>query len=145
MILSFFAHVILAFPYWTWPLVTLLGLIAYLLTSFGIAIPGVTATAYLVRLVSIAAMVIGLFFSGAAWIDAIENAQLKKAEAKIAIAEARADQLTADLAESRKKFIDSNVKKDIAVHRAIQDQVVILDKNCRVPKSAVVILNEAAK
>lgn len=145
MILSFFAHIILAFPYWMWPLVTLLGLIAFLLTSFGIAIPGVTATAYLVRLVSIAAMVVGLFFSGAAWIDSIENAQLKKAEAKIAIAEARAEQLTADLAESRKKFVDANNTKDIAVHRAIQDQAASLDKNCLIPKSAISILNEAAK
>ena len=145
MILSFFAHIILAFPYWLWPLVTLLSLIAFLLTSFGIAIPGVAASAYLVRLVSIITLVVGIFFSGAAWIDSIENAQLKKAEQKIAVAEAKADQLTKDLEESRKVFIDKNNKKDIAIHRAIQDQTAILDKDCKVPKIAISILNEAAK
>jgi hypothetical protein len=120
----------------------LLGLVASFVLD---SIPFVSTNAKAIQLASAVVLAIALFFEGAISDNASWQARVKELELKVARAETQSAEANSEL---RNKLAQKN--KEIALAQQefkgrIQQNAVQMDAVCTVPRSAVDILNDAAR
>jgi hypothetical protein len=108
-------------------------------------IPFINQYRFPIQIVSILALVIGVYFKGGYSTEMAWRDKIKAAEERAAIAEKKAEETNVKI---QTKIVEKiKVVKD--VQYVIQEKIVkekeIIDKDCRVPQVAIDIHNDAAK
>lgn len=99
----------------------------------------------IIQIVSLVLLVVGIYLKGGYSTEMMWRERLKEAEEKIAIAEQKSKEVNTVI---QKVYVDKvKIVKDTKV--VIQDRIVekekIINAECKVPKEALDILNDAAK
>jgi len=132
-------------PDWFWHFllaVSVVGIFAGTLLKF---IPFVRQYAFPIRIAGIALTLLSVFMEGSMSKEAEYAAKIKDLEEKVAKAEQAADEANKNI----KTKVVEKVKvvkqtRDVLVDRVIEKEKII-DADCRVPKDAIDIINEAAR
>lgn len=108
-------------------------------------IPFINQYRFPIQIVSVVALVIGVYFKGGYATEMAWRDKIKAAEERAAIAEKKAEETNEKI---QTKIVEKiKVVKD--VQYVIQEKIIkekeIIDKDCRVPQVAVDIHNNAAK
>lgn len=118
------------------------GLVAGVLLGF---VPLIKQYKLPIQIISLLLLVFGLFMEGAISNEAIWQARVKELEAKVAEAEKKAEHTNTKI---KKVYVTKVkvIKQDkIVIQEKIVKQAADINKDCKVPKSAIDLLNEAAK
>ena len=128
-------------PNWIFYLLLLAGVVAFLVTHFVKVLPN----AQLIKLASIATIVISTYMIGAISNNDAWLAKIKDLEVKVAEAEAKSATLNTDIVEKvvTKTQVIKQRGEDIV--RYVDREVVKYDTTCVIPKEFVVIHNRAAE
>lgn len=132
-------------PSWFFYILTLAGVAGFVASYVLRSIPFIGANAFGVKVASIAAILIGVWFSGAAYNNATWEARVKEMEAKVAEAEAQSkvqNKRLDDALIAKSQAIKSR-KQDIV--RYIDREIVKYDGQCVIPNEFIVIHNRAAE
>lgn len=137
------------FPTWVSYVIAGGGLVGFVLSIImGLLsrwIPKLIPAKIILQLLSIAAMILGVYLIGGTINEEKWEARVKEMETRAVIAEQKAILVNTKI---QYKFIDriKVVKeKQVVVEEKIKEVEKILDAKCEVPKEAVDILNQAAK
>jgi hypothetical protein len=109
------------------------------------SIPFISANAKAIQLASAVVLAIAIFFEGAISNESVWQARVKELELKVARAETQSAETNSEL---RNKMVEKN--KEIALAQQalkgrIEQNAVQMDAVCAVPRTAIDILNDAAR
>lgn len=132
-------------PDWIWHFLIISGLISLAAINFLKHVPFIGSYKLLIKISSILAIVIGIFFEGGIANEAKWQTRVKELEEQVRIAEEKSNKVNVQIKTVVKEKI--KVVKDTRV--VIQDRIVekekIIDAECKVAPEAISILNDAAK
>jgi hypothetical protein len=132
-------------PDFVFHLMLIAGLLA-LAASFVLdSVPFVSTNAKAIQLASAVVLAIALFFEGAISDNAAWQARVKELELKVARAEAQSQTANGELIRKLAQRDREIAIKQIELKSRIQQNAQQMDAECRVPASAVSIINDAAK
>ena len=131
-------------PDWIFHLIVLIGVIGLLASSFFSFIPFVSKYTLPIKVASIAVLVIGIWFEGGisnnnTWLERVHALEKKIAEAEVKSAETNT-KLTSTIAAKNKEI----AAVQTTLKNRIKEFTTIMDSECKVPESAISIMNEAA-
>jgi hypothetical protein len=109
------------------------------------SIPFISANAKAIQLASAVVLAIAIFFEGAISNESVWQARVKELELKIARAETQSAEANSEL---RNKMAEKN--KEIALAQQalkgrIEQNAAQMDAVCKIPRTAIDILNDAAR
>ena len=99
----------------------------------------------LLQIVALVLLIVGVYFKGGLGVEMEWRERVRLAEEKVKIAEAKSKEVNTVI---QKVYVDRvKTVKDtqIVVQEKIVEKEKIIDAECKVPREAVEILNEAAK
>lgn len=128
-------------PNWIFYLLLLIGVIVLLVTHFVKVLPN----AQLVKLASVATIIVSIYMVGAISNNNAWLAKIKDLEVKVAEAEAKSATANTDIVE--KTVVKTQVVKQRGqdIINYVDREVVKYDTTCVIPKEFVVIHNKAAE
>ena len=128
-------------PNWIFYLLLLTGVAAFLVTHFVKVLPN----AQLIKLASVAAVIVSVYMIGAISNNDAWLAKIKDLEVKVAQAEAKSAAANTDIVE--KTVVKTQVVKQRGqdIIKYVDREVVKYDTTCVIPKEFVVIHNKAAE
>ena len=128
-------------PNWIFYLLLLTGVAAFLVTHFVKVLPN----AQLIKLASVAAVIVSVYMIGAISNNDAWLAKIKDLEVKVAQAEAKSAAANTDIVE--KTVVKTQVVKQRGqdIVRYVDREVVKYDTTCVIPKEFVLIHNKAAE
>ena len=131
-------------PDWLFHLIVIAGILGLLLSTFFGFIPFISKYTIPVKVASIVLLVFGVWFEGGIsvnndWLDKVHTLEKKVAEAEAKSAQANTT-LVSKIAEKNKEIatVQANLKNKI------KQIANVIDSECKVPESAISVLNEAA-
>jgi hypothetical protein len=109
------------------------------------SIPFISANAKAIQLASAVVLAIAIFFEGAISNESVWQARVKELELKVARAETQSAEANSEL---RNKMAEKN--KEIALAQQalkgrIEQNAAQMDAVCKIPRTAIDILNDAAR
>jgi len=128
-------------PNWIFYLLLFAGVIALLVTHFVKVLPN----AQLVKLASIAAVVISVYMIGAISNNDAWLAKIKDLEVKVAEAEAKSAAANTDIVEKTVTKTQVIKQRGQDIIKYVDREVVKYDTTCVIPKEFVLIHNKAAE
>jgi len=132
-------------PVWIWPALSGGGVAVYLLSGILSHLPQFTPWHYVLRPLSIVAVLFGVFMYGGAGVTEILQAQIKEQEARIAVAEQKSNdanvQIQTKIVTQTKVIHDTKV----VVQKELVADASKIDAECKVDPAAIKDLNDAAK
>lgn len=131
-------------PIWIWPAVAGGGVVLYLLSGILSHIPECKPYAFIIKPLSVLAILAGVFMYGGAGVTAIYQAQIKDMQNKIDVAEAKSQTATAQVQTkivTQTKVIHD---KQIVYQDRIKQVTKEIDADCKFDKDASKIINDAA-
>ena len=132
-------------PDWVFHAICLAGFAGLIIAFFLGFIPLVGRYSLPIKIVSLLLALFGLFMEGAISNEKVWQARVKELEAKIAESEKKVEKTNTKI---KKVYVTKVkvIKQDkIVVQEKIIREAAVIDKECKVPKTAIDILNEAAK
>lgn len=128
-------------PNWIFYLLLLTGVAAFLVTHFVKVLPN----AQLIKLASVAAVIVSVYMIGAISNNDAWLAKIKDLEVKVAQAEAKSAAANTDIVE--KTVVKTQVVKQRGqdIIKYVDREVVKYDTTCVIPKEFVLIHNKAAE
>lgn len=132
-------------PDWIFHLIVIIGILGLLASFFFGFIPFVSKYLLPVKIVSILLLVTGVWFEGAisdnnSWLEKVHALEKKVAEAEAKSAQANTTLVT-QIAEKNKQIAAIQV----SVKNRIKELAASMDSECKIPDSAINILNDAAR
>lgn len=132
-------------PDWFWHFLLVVSVVSIFAGTLLKFIPFVREYASPIRIAGIALTALSLFMEGSVATEAKYAEKIKELETKVAEAEKKAEEANEKIVIKYKDRV--KVVKDTRV--VLQDRIVekekIIDADCRVPKEAIDIINEAAR
>ena len=98
----------------------------------------------LMQIVSIALLVVGLYWKGGYGVEMEWRARVAELEAKIAAAEAKSKEVNVEIQTKVITKVKHIKDVQVKIQKEIVEKEKIIDAECKVPKEAVDILNKAA-
>jgi hypothetical protein len=132
-------------PVWVWPFIAGIGFGVHLLTHILGRLPEIRPYALFIRVISVFAMFFGVFMAGSAGVSQIWQAQVQKAEEKVKIAEEQSKQVDIKIVTKVVKKTQFVEKRQESLQQEVKEEKVVIDKDCRIPKEFVKIVNKAAE
>jgi hypothetical protein len=109
------------------------------------SIPFISTNAKAIQLASAVVLAIALFFEGAISNESVWQARVKELELKIARAETQSAEANSELRSKLARRDQEVVLAQQALKGRIQQNATQMDAVCKIPRSAVDILNDAAR
>lgn len=132
-------------PDWFWHfllVVSVVGIFAGTLLKF---IPFVRQYAFPIRVAGIALTLLSVFMEGSISKEAEYAAKIKELEEKVAKAEAESKVVNEKIVTVYKDRVRTVKDTQVVIQEKIKEVEKIIDADCKVPKEAVDIINEAAR
>ena len=143
-------HVIPWWPVWFWPTLSAVSLLVYSVPTVLDRVPGFNVNAELLRLASIAGIVLGIFMWGGASVSAVYKKEIKEQKEEIKILKEKANQVNTVIVE-KIVYKDKIIKEQAEVITKYVDRVVtVYDTKfapgaaCEIPKPFINALNAGA-
>lgn len=130
-------------PDWVFHIITLLGVLGVIASSFFSFIPFIKQYVTAIRVTSIVVLVFGVFMEGAISNQSVWESKIKDLQVKVAEAQA-------DSAKENLKIVEKIVYKDKIIKenndnvtKYIDREVVKYDSQCKIPNEFIKALNDA--
>lgn len=131
-------------PSWIWPAMAGGGVGAWILFGTLSTIPGVNSYAGMIKPISIAVTVFGIFMYGGSGTASIYQAQIQAMEKRVAVADQHSID-TSNLVEEKTQQQIKVIRQTQIVYRdRIKEVEKVIDVECKVDKAALDLLNNAA-
>jgi hypothetical protein len=132
-------------PNWIFYGILLAGLAGLASTYLMKFIPFVFMYRQTIQLVSVGAIIIGTFMSGAIYDNDAWEARVREMQAKVEIAE-KQSQIANQMIDTKVEEEVSKIKeKQVVITKYINKEIVKYDSTCVIPNEFISIVNEAAK
>lgn len=99
----------------------------------------------ILQIISLILLVAGVYFKGGLGVEMEWRERVKKAEEAVKIAEEKAKEANLALQAEQKKKQQVITQNKVVVQEKIVEKEKIINADCKIPKEALEILNEAAK
>lgn len=132
-------------PNWVFYCIFFAGIIGLGATYLMRFVPFVFIYRQSIQLVSVGAIIIGTFMSGAIYDNNAWEARVKEMETKVAIAEEQSKEANAQIDEMVQAETEKIREKQVVVREYITREVTKYDKTCVIPNEFITVINEAAK
>jgi len=99
----------------------------------------------LLQILGLVLLIIGVYFKGGVGVEMEWRERVAKAQEAVKVAEEKAKEANVALEEEKKKKQKVITEKKVVIQEKIVEKEKIIDAECKVPKEAVEILNDAAK
>jgi len=132
-------------PTWIWPATAGAAAVVYFLAHMLANFPNVKVYAVLIKPVSFAAMLLGVFMYGGAGVTAVYQAEIQQLQNKINVAQQASDDANVAVETkivTRTKLIHDTKK---IYQDRIHEVAKVIDAECHLDPDVVSILNSAAK
>ena len=128
---------------WIVHITLLLGVIGTVLDYFIYYIPGILSIRIPLKIFSTVLLVVGIFFEGSIITELQWREKVAEVEARVAIAEARAQEATNNVQEKIVEKVVEVEKRIIVNHDVIVDNTEIINQDCKIPEFAFQIYNNS--
>lgn len=132
-------------PFWIFHLVVLLGVGGLIASQFFSFIPFVSTYTTPIRILSIIALVFGVYMEGGISNQQKWEARVAELEKQVLITEQQSKDANSKIAVVVKEKIKYVQETQVLIKEHIKNVEQKLDKTCTVDPEAIIILNEAAK
>ncbi len=99
----------------------------------------------LLQIVGLILLIAGVYFKGGVGVEMEWRERVKSAQESVQIAEEKAKEANVALEAEKKKKQQVITQNKVVIQEKIIEKEKIIDAECKVPKEAVELLNEAAK
>lgn len=99
----------------------------------------------LLQILGLVLLIVGVYFKGGVGVEMEWRERVAKAQEAVKLAEEKAKEANVALEEEKKKKQKVITEKKVVIQEKIVEKEKIIDAECKVPKEAVEILNDAAK
>lgn len=131
--------------YWIINVVILLGLVGVAAGYIARWIPFFSTYRGPLQILGVILLVLGVWMRGGYDTEMAWRAKVEELEAKIKVAEAKSQQANQDLAKALKDKSKTIKETQIVIQERIKEVEKQIDKECRVDRQAVQILNDSAR
>ena len=107
--------------------------------------PGLAPYHLLMQIVSIALLVVGLYWKGGYSVEMEWRERVAELEAKVAAAEAKSKETNAEIQTKVVTKVQKIKDVQVKIQKEIVEKEKIINAECKVPKEAVDLLNQAAE
>jgi len=143
--LAFFPDALLAWIINTILVAGIVGFVASLFFDYVVRwLPTIAPYQLLIKLVSIALLVVGVYFKGGYSVEMAWREKVAELEAKIAISEQQSVVVNEKIVTVYKDRVKVVKETQIVVQEKIKEVEIRIDSECKIAPDAVDILNEAA-
>ena len=144
--LAFFPDALLAWIINTILVAGIVGFVASLFFDYVVRwLPTIAPYQLLIKLVSIALLVVGVYFKGGYSVEMAWREKVAELEAKIAISEQQSVVVNEKIVTVYKDRVKVVKETQIVVQEKIKEVEIRIDSECKIAPDAVDILNEAAR
>ena len=130
---------------WCIHLLTLAGLLGYLAASFLGRIPVISSYATPIKIVSIVALVAGVYFEGSSSNEQAWRQRVAELESQVKMAEIKAEKTNEQVRIEYRDRVKVVHDTQVVVQEKIKEVEKVIDAKCEVDPSAIDILNRAAQ
>lgn len=138
-------NAILLMPAWAWLAIAGAGIALYYVSGFITAWPQFKPYGLLLKVTGIIAMFSGVFMYGGEGVSAIWQEQIKEANARVAVAEAKSAQVNTVIREKIVKEVQIVKEKTDANNQAIEAKRDSINAECKLSDDAWMLYNNASK
>lgn len=132
-------------PNWFFYAILLAGLLGLGATYLMKFVPFVYIYRQTIQLVSVGAIIVGTFMSGAIYDNESWNARVKELEAKVAVAEEKAKEATEQIDEKLEADKNQRVEKQIVINKYIEREIIKYNEVCTIPTEFIQVINKATE
>jgi hypothetical protein len=137
-------HIIGSIPGWIWPALAGAGVAIWFISDVIAKFPAVQPYSAAIKPASILITALGIFMYGGEGVAEIYQTQIQDLEKRIAVADQKSIDVTAAVEEKTEEKIKV-INHDRIVYRdRIKEVEKLIDTECKIDKSALDILNDAA-
>lgn len=132
-------------PNWFFYTILFAGLIGLGATYLMKFVPFVYIYRQTIQLVSVGAIIVGTFMSGAIYDNENWLARVRELEAKVAVAEEQAREATTQIDEKLEADINQRAEKQIVINKYIEREIIKYNEVCTIPTEFIQVINKATE
>jgi hypothetical protein len=141
----FIDYIVSQIPVWFWPFVAVLGVIANLIFRVLEKLPYIAHISLIGKPVSAVVVLLAVFMTGGAGVNAVYQDHIKKIQAEVDVANQQEVKTEVRIQKVIVQKIKVVQQTQVKVVHDVQRDAVVIDKECKVAKEAIIDLNEAAR